>query len=106
MTIIKSEHGKVFGGYTDIPWSTPKDGDVEYKSGNGNSFIFSLRDDFNFVQLKCLDKSKEVHHNKDYLTSLGGGGGFYIWDKCNINTKSWSNLGHCGYYELPHGIQE
>ncbi len=67
MTIIKSEHGKIFGAYTDIPWTSSEGS----KSGNGNSFIFSLRDDFNFVQLKCLDKSKEVYHNKDWLTSLG-----------------------------------
>ena len=67
MTIIKSEKGKVFGAYTDIPWSS----EGGYKSENGNSFIFSLIDDFNFVQLKCLDKSSEVYHHKDCLTYFG-----------------------------------
>ena len=43
--------GKVFGGYTDIPWQSSGGG----KSGNGNSFVFSLREDFNFVKLKCLE---------------------------------------------------
>ena len=42
--------GKIFGGYTDIPWKSF--GSV--KKGNGNSFIFSLREDFNFVKLRCL----------------------------------------------------
>ena len=43
---------KIFGGYTDISW-TSIDGWIE---GNGNSFIYSLRDDNNFVMLKCLKK--------------------------------------------------
>ena len=44
--------GKVFGVFTDIPWSNDR-GSV---TGNGNTFIFSIRDDFSFVKLKCLDK--------------------------------------------------
>jgi hypothetical protein len=44
--------GRIFGAYTDISWLS----NGEYKNGNGNTFIFSLRDDFNFVKLKCLDK--------------------------------------------------
>ena len=59
--------GKVFGGYTDISW---KD-NGGCKNGNGNSFVFSLRDDFNFVKLKCLYKSKEVYHHSDCLTLIG-----------------------------------
>ena len=39
--------GKVFGAYTDIPWSS----DGGYKKGNGNTFLFSLRDDLNFKKL-------------------------------------------------------
>ncbi len=34
--------GKVFGGFTDIPWQINAGNFIE---GNGNSFIFSLRDD-------------------------------------------------------------
>ena len=52
LTIIKSEMGKVFGCYTDIAWSSNQG----FKNGNGNTFIFSLRDDFNFVKFKCLNK--------------------------------------------------
>ena len=44
--------GKIFGSFTDIPWSSEKG----YKKGNGNSFVFSLRDDFNFVKLKWMNK--------------------------------------------------
>ena len=47
LSIIKSEMGKVFGCYTDIAW---KNND-EWIDGNGNTFVFSLRDDFNFIKL-------------------------------------------------------
>ena len=67
LIIIKSEFGKIFGGFTDIDW-TSKNGS---KSGNGNSFVFSLRDDSNFVKLKCLKKEYEVFHNKKTLCSFG-----------------------------------
>ena len=52
LSIIKSERQQIFGGYTDISWTSNKG----FKNGDGNSFIFSLRDDSNFVLLKCLNK--------------------------------------------------
>ena len=59
--------------------------------------MFSLREDSNFVKLKCLNKSHEVYHGSSCLTYIGSGpSGFYIYDDCNINTKSISNLGFDG----------
>ena len=43
--------GKVFGAYTDI---ARLNNNMGWADGNGNSFVFSLRDDFNFIKLKCL----------------------------------------------------
>jgi hypothetical protein len=37
------ETGRFFGAYTDIPWKSDDFG--EHIKGNGNSFLFSLRDD-------------------------------------------------------------
>jgi hypothetical protein len=56
--------GKVFGYYTDIAWTNNRG----WVDGNGNSFVFSLRDDFNFVKLKCLKNQNEVLHGASYLT--------------------------------------
>jgi hypothetical protein len=82
--------GKVFGCYTDIACSS----NYGFKNGNGNTFVFSLRDDFNFVKLKCLNRSNEVYHYTSWLTVIGyGPSGFGIADDCNINTNSSSNLG-------------
>ena len=75
MTIIKSEAGKIFGGYTDIPWDD-KGGN---KQGNGNSFIFSFRDNSDVVKLRCLKKEYEVYHDSSLLCSFGyNGDGFRI----------------------------
>ena len=83
--------GKIFGAYTDIGW---KNNDA-WANGNGNSFVFSLRDDFNFVKLRCFKKENEVCHSASYLCVFGiDASGFYIADDCNINTNSCSNLGY------------
>ena len=55
--------GKIFGAYTDIGWKN----NGGLVNGNGNSFLFSLRDDFNFVKLRCFKKEKEVYHGADRL---------------------------------------
>ena len=59
LIIVKSEHSKIFGGYTDIDW---KSDDEDQISGNGNSFVYSLRDDLSFIILKSLDNEIEVYH--------------------------------------------
>ncbi len=86
-----------------MPWNKSGYGNGNYKEGNGNSFIFSLREDSNFVKLKCLDKTKEVYHNSSYMCSFGEDGGFRVY---NNNSSNCSNLGNNGYYELPEGIKQ
>ena len=60
-----------------IPWDT-KSG--TFKEGNGNSFIISLREDSNFVKLKCLNKTYEVYHSSSYLCSFGDIYGFKVYN--------------------------
>ena len=77
--------GKVFGAYTDIPWESSGG----TKSGQGNTLIFSLREDSNFVKLKCLDNTGEVYHHEEYLTAIGYDySGFWLTSDCNMNTNS------------------
>jgi hypothetical protein len=50
--LIKSkENDRIFGGYTNIAWTTDGQG---YKKGSGKSFIFSLKDDNSFLISKSL----------------------------------------------------
>ncbi len=91
---MKSEFGKVFGAFTDISWAS--NAKISSKHGNGNSFVFSLRDDCNFVKLKCLSKWSEVYHHYNALTCIGfNGSGFWIYNNCR-NTNSFSMLGYKG----------
>ena len=83
LTIVKSEMGRVFGGFTDISWELDSG---NFKEGNGNSFIFSVRDDQNIVKLKCLKKEKEVYHKQQFLSSFGGTCGFRLYSDCNKNS--------------------
>ena len=91
---MESEFGKIFGAYTDISWASNVN--CSSKNGNGNSFVFSLRDDFNFVKLKCLKKNNEVYHGPYALTCIGdNGSGFEIYTNCR-EIKSVSMLGYKG----------
>ena len=49
---------KISGWYTDIQWTSSSG----FKEGSGNSFLFVLRDDMNFIKLRCTNKEKEVYH--------------------------------------------
>ena len=80
--------GKIFGAYTDIVWTN----NSGWVNGNGNSFVFSLRDDFNFVKLRCLKKENEVYHGADRLCHFGSGAsGFWINNDCNIKSNCSSD---------------
>ena len=53
-----------------------------------------MKDDKDLIKLRCTDKEEEVYHYKDYLCSFGWND-LFIDNDCNINYKSWSDLGNC-----------
>ena len=73
------------------------------KKGNGNSFIFSLRNNGDVVILRCTNNLNEVYNHSNILCSFGGIFGFIIKDDCNIKDNT-SMLNSYGYYENPQGI--
>jgi hypothetical protein len=71
VTIIKTEGGKVFGAYTDIPWTSG-----EYKkkvAGKGNSFLWAIDSKNKVAKFKCLKPDAEVYHYADRLPVFGEG---------------------------------
>ncbi len=54
---------KISGWYTDIQWTSEKGDNYGHKEGSGNSFLFLLRDEMNFIKLSCKKKKSEVFHN-------------------------------------------
>ena len=50
-------------------------------TGNGNSFLFSLNNEFNFSIYKCLSKEYEVFHSDNFIDF--GSDDLIIYGKCN-----------------------
>lgn len=96
LVVIKSNHGKVFGGFTDVDW----DSSNTWKTTN-NAFLFSM------------DRKAKYHVKspKDailcYLDrgpTFGNGHDIYICDNCNTVGNSYSNFPHtyiCDEYVNP-----
>ena len=54
----------------------------------------------NLLKLRCINKQREVYHDK-YCLCCFGWRDLLIMNDCNINYESWSELG--AYYETPLG---
>lgn len=90
LTIVESTNGNIFGGYTDLAWST---GSV-YKS-DPNAFIFSLVNSHGRA-VKFPIKSNEVNQACYWTSSLSsvfGNWDMRIESNANANTNSIADLG-------------
>ena len=67
ITLLKSGKGKIFGGYTDIPWSA-KGG---WRKRNAKSFLFTMDAEGQLTKLGSKDGRNETYHDKDYLVCFG-----------------------------------
>ena len=56
-----------------------------------------MKDEKDFIKLRCTVKQCEVYHNKYRLCCFGND--LWIKDDCNINYESYSSLGYT--YERP-----
>jgi hypothetical protein len=97
LSIIKSSHGKVCGGYTALPWKKIK----EWGS-DPTAFTFSLTHHTKHAKQK--DLSRSIYCYPTHGPTFGGAGtGFdlKIEGECNVSNES------CSYgtftYELPPG---
>ena len=78
LTLIQvKENGKLFGAFTDIPWKSSGG----WVGKDGNSFLFSLKDNEHIEILKNVNKSEEVCHFENRLTYFSSA--FCIHDNCN-----------------------
>ena len=88
ITLIKSDKGYIFGGYTPFPWS----GGGSYHS-SPSSFLFTLTNIHGTQPTKFESKNdnKEVYHHSSYGPSFGYGCDLAI-NTDFINDGSWSNF--------------
>ena len=89
ITIVKSENGRRFGGYSSISWDKSK---ANY-SKDGINFLFSL----DTLQLyKNTSGSNHTYHNESYGPTFGGGHDLYIANECMNNNSSYSKKNDYG----------
>eukprot|EP01083_Nonionella_stella_P141023 433727_1 len=107
LTLVQSEHGNVFGGFTTIPWSSNTGWHTDPEA-----FVFLLRSHSNMSE----DMHSEFHpmvydindrwiftavyHEKDWCSVFGYcGNAICIHDHCDQNQDSFSV--HCETYATP-----
>jgi cell division protein ZapA (FtsZ GTPase activity inhibitor) len=97
LTIVESNFGKIFGGYSDQLWESAK----EPCKKSITSFLFSITGR-ELYPVKRKLKRKAIDCNKDHSASFGdsqgaesSGGDLKIANNGNSNTDSYSKLGSC-----------
>jgi len=93
LVFIKSEHGNVFGGYTEQDWTSNN----RTMKSDLNTFIFSLINKKNKpIKLKCLNTEKAILGGTQCGPVFGLGPGIWIHENSNMNKDSYSHLGITG----------
>ena len=99
LTIIESKDGFIFGGYTEINWdSTIWNGKIgennnSRREGNGNEFVFTLKNPHGIKPSKYNMKKSFTNHSICCDGNLGpifGCNDIRIEDNCNINENKFS----------------
>ncbi|CDW80390.1 tldc domain-containing protein [Stylonychia lemnae] len=94
ISFILNEFGYVFGGYASVHWNSNN----QYVSDD-KAFLFSLT-----RKSKHLVNAQVAHatfHKDTHGWTQGGSHDLHISSDCNINSDSYSNLGHT--FQVPDG---
>jgi hypothetical protein len=95
ITLVQTESGHLFGGYTPITWTSR--GNYVF---DNRTFIFTLVNAEHAAPM-MIPNSGPLHANQhsiydhaNYGPSFGGGHDIYISNNCNADNSSYTNLGH------------
>jgi len=86
VVIIKTTTGKIFGGYTDVSWSTGGG-----YSTSSTSFLFRLRPAIGWYALKSYYRNHAVYNIASYGPTFGSGHDIFVSHNAFDNTKSHVN---------------
>ncbi len=95
LTIIKSENGNVFGGYTDYGWNK-----IYTWIKDENAYLFSLiNKEKSPMKIKCSQHDKAICDQlKPWMQVYGSNNGYGVdlalYSNSNLINKSCSNLGN------------
>ena len=99
LTVIKSKHDRVFGGFTSVSWGFAPQGRWEFKK-DATAFIYSLTHGGKYAQ-QLNDNSIYDYGNRGPTFGCSYAYDIYIRDNCNARTDNscWANR----TYQLPAG---
>jgi len=101
VTIIKVNN-YIFGGYTDVSWSSPSPSSY---ASSSQSFIYSLHNINGYApakqQIKTAFKQYAIDRRSNYGPTFGGGHDIHISNNAASNKQSYTSCGNT--YPLPPG---
>ena len=86
LTVIESENGRIFGGFTYIAWTTGNHSTME----DPNAFVFSFD---HKKKMPCHRQAFVTYVGTDYFPIFGRGNDIHIANHFTKNRKSYSELG-------------
>ena len=94
LTIIKSENGNTFGGYTDYGWNK-----TNTWIKDENAYLFSLINKENSpMKMKCSQHDAIYDQSTPWMQVYGFNNGngvdLALYSNSNVNSQSFSNLGN------------
>ena len=87
ITIVKSEKGNIFGGYTPIMWDSSNCWGIDNKK---ESFLFSIT---RSSKHKLIKPKYAIDNCAVFGPTFGNGADLYISDECHLNESSYTELG-------------
>jgi hypothetical protein len=96
LMVIQDVEGNVFGGYTPVPWESPK-GHCHKTDESAKSFLFTLKNPHDVPAQKFPLKEEEKRRAINCFPWRGPGFGhgcdLFVSHNCDSNTDSVSSLG-------------
>ena len=91
LTIVKSNIGNIFGGFTSAHWNSSGSWQEDK-----NSFLYSLinKENRHLIFEHSSSNKYSIGSIKQYGPIFGAGNDICIFDSSNSNTSSYSNLGN------------
>ena len=89
IVIVETTTGNVFGGYTDLSWSS-----ANAYAKSTKTFLFRLRPTTKRYDYKSGREGYAIYRGKNYGPTFGGGHDIYIVSSALSSTSSYTNGGH------------
>jgi len=94
IVIVETTTGSVFGGYTDLSWSS-----ANAYAKSTETFLFRLRPSTRHYDVKSGKEGYAIYRGSSYGPTFGGGHDIYIVNSALSSTSSYTNGGHS--YNFP-----